>query len=202
MLPPNAPNLIEVIRALWQPWWVYVISFAVVVVLTPLLRSLAIRWEFYDRPEGLLKQPHARPTPYLGGLAIFVALVTLPIWYTLAFGGSAAAPELEMPEGETQCVEEKAYMLAHHMDLLDEWRDAVVRDGVCEPYVSKAYGTEHEMSLTKTCMGCHTDRQTFCYKCHDYANVKLLEPLGTSEGAQASQGGIRCWDCHEDKKED
>ncbi len=85
MLPPNAPSLIEVIRTLWQPWWVYVISFAAVVVLTPLLRSLAIRWQFYDRPEGLLK-PHARPTAYLGGLAIFIAWV-LPvlIW---VFSGS------------------------------------------------------------------------------------------------------------------
>ncbi len=72
MFPPNAPNLIEVIRTLWQPWWIYVISFVAVVILTPLLRSLAIRWQFYDRPEGLLK-PHARPTPYLGGLAIFFA---------------------------------------------------------------------------------------------------------------------------------
>ncbi len=80
MLPPNAPSLIEVIRTLWQPWWVYVISFAAVVVLTPLLRSLAIRWQLYDRPEGLLK-PHARPIPYLGGLAIFIAcMLPVLIW--------------------------------------------------------------------------------------------------------------------------
>jgi len=62
MFPPNAPSLIEVIRTLWQPWWVYVISFAAVVVLTPLLRSLAIRWQLYDRPEGLIKPP-AKPIP-------------------------------------------------------------------------------------------------------------------------------------------
>lgn len=79
MFPPNAPNLIKVIRTLWQPWWIYVVSFVAVVILTPLLRSLAIRWKCYDRPEGLLK--HAKPTPYLGGLAIFIAwVIPLLIW--------------------------------------------------------------------------------------------------------------------------
>ncbi len=80
MLPPEAPNLIEVVQRLWQPWWVYVVAFVAVVVLTPLLRSLAIRRQLYDRPQGLLK-PHARPIPYLGGLAIFIAwLLPVLIW--------------------------------------------------------------------------------------------------------------------------
>ena len=80
MLPPNAPNLLEIIRVLWQPWWVYVISIGLAIILTPIVRSLANRWEIYDRPEGLLK-PHAKPIPYLGGVAIFIAwMVPVLIW--------------------------------------------------------------------------------------------------------------------------
>ena len=80
MFPPNAPSTIKVIQTLWQPWWVYVMSIVLVVVLTPIIRALATRWKIYDRPEGLLK-PHAKPIPYLGGLAIFVAwMVPVLIW--------------------------------------------------------------------------------------------------------------------------
>jgi len=80
MFPPKAPNTIEVIKILWQPWWVYVVSIGVVVVLTPIVRGLANRWEIYDQPEGRLK-PHAKPIPYLGGVAIFIAwMIPVLIW--------------------------------------------------------------------------------------------------------------------------
>ncbi len=63
----------------------YAFSFGAVVALTPLVRSLAIRWQLYDRPEGVLK-PHAKPIPYLGGVAIFAAwLLPVLIW---SFGES------------------------------------------------------------------------------------------------------------------
>ena len=66
------------------------------------------------------------------GLAIFVVLVTFPFWSRLAASGEAEAsqPELEYPADESVCVEETAYMTANHMDLLNDWRDMVVRDGV------------------------------------------------------------------------
>ena len=35
------------------------------------------------------------------------------------------------------------------------------------------------MSLTRTCMRCHTSEQKFCAECHDYAGAHLT-----------------CWDCH------
>src|SRR3989304_3752527 len=80
MFPPNAPNPIEVIRILWQPWWVYMVSIGIVVVLTPIVRALANRWKIYDWPEGLLK-PHAKPIPYLGGVAIFIAwMIPVLVW--------------------------------------------------------------------------------------------------------------------------
>ena len=112
------------------------------------------------------------------GLVVFVVLAAYPFWHALAASDRSTPPEVELPRESSQCVEDKAYMTANHMDLLNRWRDAVVRDGMKE-YTSKAFGTQHDMSLTKTCMGCHDNRDTFCMRCHNYADVQP-----------------RCWGCH------
>lgn len=112
------------------------------------------------------------------GLALFVVLVTFPIWR--AFGSAMPAPpDLAKPVRGTQCVEGTEWMKANHQQLLNQWRDTVVRQGRRE-YVSTD-GTRHQMSLSKTCMDCHEDRQTFCNRCHNYADVQLT-----------------CWNCHLD----
>jgi UDP-GlcNAc:undecaprenyl-phosphate GlcNAc-1-phosphate transferase len=46
------------------------VSLAVTLIATPLVRGLAIRLAIYDRPDAGLK-PHERPVPFLGGLAIY-----------------------------------------------------------------------------------------------------------------------------------
>ena len=111
------------------------------------------------------------------GLAIFLVAVTFPIWFTGLSGELGARPTLELPKGETKCVENTEYMRHWHMDLLDEWRDQVVREGK-RLYVAED-GTRHEMSLTLNCLGCHTKKDQFCDKCHNYVGV---DPY--------------CWDCH------
>ena len=40
-------------------------------------------------------------------------------------------------------------------------------------------GQEYDKSLTRGCMACHTSRENFCARCHDYADVRPA-----------------CWDCH------
>jgi len=40
---------------------------------------------------------------------------------------------------------------------------------------------EFDMSLSNTCLSCHTNKAEFCDKCHGYASV---DPY--------------CWDCHVD----
>ena len=114
----------------------------------------------------------------IAGLAVFFVLATFPVWYALGRTGEASPPNLELPKEGSRCVEETTYMTAHHMELLNEWRDAVVREGKSE-YTSKAFGTRHEMSLTKTCMGCHSSRERFCTECHNFVDVRP-----------------GCWDCH------
>ena len=116
------------------------------------------------------------------GLVVFLAVVSFPIWQPLVSAGETAAPTLEYPEDDSKkpCIEPAEYMTANHMNLLDEWRDLVVREGRKE-YTSSS-GKKHAMSLTKTCLSCHTNRDTFCTRCHDYADI---EPA--------------CWECHVEK---
>ena len=80
---------------------------------------------------------------------------------------------------EGRCVEDAGYMKAHHMELLDRWRDEVVRGGDRTPVMID--GKPYPKSLTRGCLACHASRQDFCARCHQYANV---EPT--------------CWHCHVD----
>jgi hypothetical protein len=73
-------------------------------------------------------------------------------------------------------------MKTEHMLVLDIWRDTVVRSAK-RVYVNES-GKEFEMSLTNTCLDCHTEKAEFCDKCHNYASVTPY-----------------CWDCHIDPKE-
>ena len=113
------------------------------------------------------------------GLAVFVILITFPFWSRLAALGEDAVgpPELEYPADAELCVEETEYMKVNHMNLLNEWRNNLVREGVTE-YVS-ASGERYYPSLTKTCLDCHENRDAFCTRCHDYADVTPT-----------------CWECH------
>ena len=65
----------------------------------------------------------------IAGLVIFLGLVTFPIWYTWGSGGPGQAPEIKTPANEQACVESTEFMAAWHMDLLNQWRDSVVREG-------------------------------------------------------------------------
>lgn len=115
----------------------------------------------------------------LVGLGLFGALVTAPVWYGLG-RGPGAPPELAKPATARQCVEPTAFMRARHMELLNAWRDSVVRDGN-RVYVASD-GQRHDMSLTGTCLRCHDAQDRFCDRCHAYAGVETF-----------------CWDCHRRK---
>jgi len=114
------------------------------------------------------------------GLGVFAGLVTGPVWYAAA-RGKGEPPELQRPADAKECIEPTKWIRAKHMELLDEWRDAVVRRG--ERVYVATDGRHHDMSLTGTCLRCHVDPEKFCIKCHDYAGVEAF-----------------CWDCHQKKK--
>jgi hypothetical protein len=125
----------------------------------------------------------------IAGLILFIVLMTSPVWYHFIFSNETpTAPKLTLSEkalAAKECVRSKEYMKAEHMQLLDVWRDTVVREGK-RTYVSPN-GKSYNMSLSSgenSCLGCHGAKAKFCDKCHTYASVTPY-----------------CWDCHIDPKE-
>ncbi len=116
----------------------------------------------------------------IAGIVVFMALLTLPFWYNM--GKAAPAPELELTakaKAAKECVMPTDFMKSDHMQLLDTWRHNVVRNS--ERIFVNAQGQEFNMSLSNTCLDCHSNKAEFCDRCHTYASV---EPY--------------CWDCHID----
>ncbi len=114
------------------------------------------------------------------GIIIFILFFTAPIW--LNFGKLEAIPQPELPKGKKECVESKAYMRAYHMKLLDEWRKKAIRKNQYIYINSK--GEKIRISLQKTCLKCHTNREKFCDRCHNFV---ITHP--------------DCWHCHFTKEE-
>lgn len=111
------------------------------------------------------------------GLALFVVLVTFPLWFnTLTTGSDVPSPQ-PPPGGETECVLPRAEMHDKHMFILDEWRNEVLRDG--DRVSITIGGKKYRKGLQMACMQCHSNKEQFCDTCHEYASVKPY-----------------CWDCH------
>jgi hypothetical protein len=108
------------------------------------------------------------------GLIIFLALVTSPFWWQAGKAGEAPKPQIPK---DTQCVQSKEEMRTTHMQILNDWRDWVVR-GTDRVYVT-GDGRKFNMSLSNECMRCHNDKAKFCDQCHNYLSVSPY-----------------CWDCH------
>ncbi len=124
------------------------------------------------------------------GLLVFVAIATFPFYNNIGKVNAKPDPKLDtpailqMPEQERKCVESKAFMRTEHMQLLNNWRDSVVRDGY-RLYISETTGKHFNMSLQNECMRCHANKKKFCDECHNYMAVKPY-----------------CWDCHIAPKEE
>ena len=70
--------------------WILITSTVVSLALTPLAAMLAVRLEMLDQP--CPRKLHSRPTPVLGGLAIYVAfLLSIGLFLPGAFWREAAA---------------------------------------------------------------------------------------------------------------
>ncbi len=120
------------------------------------------------------------------GLAVFLAFALFPFYNNIGKVNAKPEPKTDTPAiqewvkqyGKKECVESKEYMRAEHMQLLNNWRDAVVR-GMYRQYTSMTNGKTFNMSLQNGCMKCHSNKKEFCDQCHNYMAVKPY-----------------CWDCH------
>ncbi len=120
------------------------------------------------------------------GIVIFVILVTFPIWYNLGRATPPPDPKIDTPVIQAlavkKCIEPKNQMKYTHMEILDQWRQTVVRTG--ERIYTAGDGKQYDMSLQNTCLKCHSNKSQFCDQCHNYLQVKPY-----------------CWDCHLAPKE-
>jgi len=116
------------------------------------------------------------------GLIIFLGLVTSPLWYNATSGKISYIPKPKIPAEKKECVEPKNYIRINHKNLLDDWKESVVRKGATTYLASNK--KSYLMSLNRTCMNCHTDKTEFCDQCHNYMGVTN-----------------KCWDCHMYPKE-
>jgi hypothetical protein len=117
----------------------------------------------------------------IAGIILFLALIFFPVWYNGVTGKAGYVPQLNTGTDEKKCIEETAFMKVNHMNLLNAWKDTAVRTGV-RTYTARD-GKSYTMSLTGTCMKCHSKKAEFCDRCHNYAGVKPY-----------------CWDCHNYEK--
>ncbi len=150
------------------------------------------------------------------GLIIGLGLFLSPMLYDNIGGTDLKAPVPELTDkakNEGQCVAPKPYMTAWHMQMLDNWRHEVVRDGKryfdtnenlwwdysldasllekwrrlttnADTHNTGQPGKTYYKSLQVTCMECHSNKSKFCDECHNYMGVTPY-----------------CWDCHIEPKE-
>jgi hypothetical protein len=127
----------------------------------------------------------------IGGLVIFLVLITIPLWQNLGKTVAAPTPSLDTPvikklaEKDKKCVMPKEWMRANHMQMLVDWRDNVVRTKEQQVTTSRGRefvapdGKQYLASLTNTCMECHSNKVQFCDQCHNYVAA-----------------APNCWGCH------
>jgi len=108
------------------------------------------------------------------GLVIFLVLITFPFWYGKGKASPKPVLSLDTPAiaqlQEKRCVEDAAFMRKSHMKMLDAWRDEAIREGH-RLYTAKD-GRTFEKSLSGTCIRCHSNKDQFCDRCHDYVGAK------------------------------
>ena len=122
-------------------------------------------------------------TKILAGLIIGLGFFMSPFFYNAGKAAKAPTPELTPKAKEAEkCVLDTNFMRKKHMQLLDDWRHTVVRDGV--RYFKAPDDQRYLMSLQLTCMECHSNKTKFCDQCHNYLGVNPY-----------------CWECHLPPKE-
>ena len=103
----------------------------------------------------------------------FAVVIVLPLVFSilgLAMPDDPERPQVFLEDVDPQwenCVRDSSYMRFRHMDVLKEIRSEVIREGL-----------KGGITLAG-CGDCHLNRDQFCDKCHQVANVIL-----------------DCWGCH------
>ena len=97
------------------------------------------------------------------GLIIFVLIITFPIWYNHGDAGEVPkAGKAQRTQSSVSC--RLTEMRTKHMQLLNQWRDEVLRTG--DRAFFEVEGKMYQKSLQNACIKCHTSKKKFCDTCH------------------------------------
>ncbi len=119
----------------------------------------------------------------IAGLIIGLGLLLSPFFYNAGKATKPPEPQLTPKAKEAKvCVADTDFMITKHMQLLDRWRDEVVRE--TKRFYKSATGKVYYKSLQVTCLDCHSNKSKFCDECHNYMGVQPF-----------------CWECHIAPKE-
>lgn len=117
----------------------------------------------------------------VAAVAIFFLIIALPHLINLVYAKAWVGPTEDTPRiqamADKECIEAEGWMRRNHMTLLLSWRDEALRDS--HRIYENGRGERYDISLMRTCLGCHSNRAEFCDRCHEFAAV---EPY--------------CWQCH------
>ena len=120
-------------------------------------------------------------------VAVSAAIILFPLGFSLVSAAFSDGPQLPESRGGAYCLAEeddeenrvpREYMRYHHMDLLKQTRDEIVREGKGEVWF---YDGPRKVEFDD-CRNCHPSREDFCNRCHKPVNLYL---------------GITCFRCHE-----
>lgn len=107
------------------------------------------------------------------GLIIFLLFAMYPFYNNIGKVNAKPEPRIDTPVIEQmavkQCVEPRKFMRVEHMQLLNDWRDAALRDG--NRLYTASDGKTYDINLQNTCMNCHSNKRKFCDECHNYVGV-------------------------------
>lgn len=110
----------------------------------------------------------------VAGIVLFMIIIAISFWYGKGKTLPQPAPGLDTPAiaqlKEIRCVEDTKYMRANHMKLLAMWRESAVRDG--NRHYTATDGRIFEAKLSGTCLKCHSNKEQFCDRCHNYLGAK------------------------------
>ncbi len=96
--------------------------------------------------------------------AVVAIVLSAPVIYTAVGSGLFAkppAPKLTMPTNAEKCIAPTDWMRSNHQELLMHERTAAVREGI-----------RTVKNSLNNCTSCHTKREEFCDKCHEYTGAK------------------------------
>lgn len=114
--------------------------------------------------------------------AVFAVILLFPFIYNAV--GTGMFSEVKRPqvviEKSGQCIKYTGYMRRHHGDMLERNMELVQKEGM-----TNVVGLND-------CRKCHSNREEFCDRCHDYVGVYAVND---------STGCFTCHDYPKTKKE-